>query len=59
MMKLTRRYFLQGIGASAVLGTLTGLAPTKTATAQILRFSQKEQEPSNTAAASETAQTDA
>ena len=29
MMKLTRRYFLQGIGASAVLGTLTGLAPTK------------------------------
>lgn len=24
MMKLTRRYFLQGIGASAVLGTLTG-----------------------------------
>lgn len=28
-MKLTRRYFLQGIGASAVLGTLTGLAPTK------------------------------
>lgn len=63
MMKLTRRYFLQGIGASAVLGTLTGLAPTKAlamnTTAQILRFSQKEQEPSNTAAASETAQTDA
>lgn len=29
MMKLTRRYFLQGIGASAVLGTLTGLVPTK------------------------------
>lgn len=51
-MKLTRRYFLQGIGASAVLGTLTGLAPTKALAMnsyQILRFSQKEQEPLNTA----------
>lgn len=27
MTKLTRRYFLQGLGASAALGTLTGLAP--------------------------------
>lgn len=54
MMKLTRRYFLQGIGASAVLGTLTGLAPTKAlamnsygANTSLLA---KEQEPLNTAA---------
>lgn len=28
-MKLTRRYFLQGLGASAVVGTLSGLTPIK------------------------------
>ena len=50
-MKLTRRYFLQGIGASAVLGTLTGLAPTKALAMNSYG--------ANTAAASETAQTDA
>lgn len=63
MMKLTRRYFLQGIGASAVLGTLTGLAPTKAlamnsygANTSLLA---KRAGTTNTAAASETAQTDA
>lgn len=29
MMKLSRRYFLQGIGASAALATLSGLVPQK------------------------------
>lgn len=28
-MKLTRRYLLQGISASAIVGTLSGLVPSK------------------------------